>query len=1233
MQHIDVKKVGMLVAFLLSILMLIPLTFAVGAEQALPSLTLDPQKMSSISDGGNGYFALPTTGGVIKSVTTEDYSGKVLRISRQKYIVTDTNGVLTDYPTVTLSVDLYFHAFPSGDYITSGKTHSADPKTSGNFYTQSLLSWIKNNEAESSAQYQGVRIDSEGNLYSGTNLSSALGVSLTKQTWHNIQIIFTTKDNLAELLVDGVSICNFAARYLPVSVGVRLFDSAFSYDCYVKGLTITTSNEERYSGQRTEESADFISYQTTKPDANGKFDLRVIAGLDSIFYRDFGYEVLVLTENDSGKLTELKLTGSDTKVYSSIYAGNTAYSIKNNFGYQYASLATIKGLDSNLDRLELVIFPYTTNGQNNRVYGKAIALVYTGETKDGYPIFSEQSTTPINVTPSDDTYIYVQNPTTSYATSTELTIRNPGKESSNLYRAAYFKFTIPAEDAKKLETASRANFTVYISGLGDADRALLPLDLYATDTNWTETTLTASTKDSKAALGEEPLDTVESYNKGDYISFDILEHLKTATGNPDGSLTVSFCIRQPDGNTNAREVRCYTKEQGNRYTPTIRIETSYYGRELANTKTFNAGADPIGYAKKLADNWFGDLIDQVYPKDKNGNVIYYEIDALAPNGYKATTTTGDFTNEMTWKDGSPWSTNASNGYMVTSDTWKAAKFARTLSTLGTSTKNQFLSSAYAKTQSEYDIYGGITNAGFKGTKTGFFHTEKHGDRTYIIDPQGYPYFAIGMNTVTLGDSDNHKSYSLAAYGTAENYYNEISASLKDMGINTFYGGDFDELLDVENGLSGVVSINVAGTYMRTIGRSKLSESIFPYNNTFNIFDPDFETTSKAYVASVIKEGGYKNMSNLFGYTTDNELPSGTDILDRYLTLDPSVPGSAFSYHAAWEWLAGRLGTANPTLDDYLTHKDRAKINGEFLGYVYANYYRVARDAIKAADPNHMYLGSRVNGNCRTEEGYLRSAGYYLDIITTNLYGGLNPDAETITNLYRCSGKPFIVTEFFAKGTDTLDANGYRLTNSTGAGILVNEQQDRADYFEHYSLILLESKACVGWTWYRYRDNDQSLWSAGGLENLRMLHMVYGENAHPNTLMDADGNIYTTGELGKWDADFTKTYTGEGLASNQNVNKGIYNSNFSSTVVVYTYDKNGKLITSEPCEVKDPASESATKLTSKDGKTTFTVGTVSNAGGSTKTVLTTYKGKYVALANAIKNVSDNLIGLVNYFDAN
>jgi hypothetical protein len=177
--------------------------------------------------------------------------------------------------------------------------------------------------------------------------------------------------------------------------------------------------------------------------------------------------------------------------------------------------------------------------------------------------------------------------------------------------------------------------------------------------------------------------------------------------------------------------------------------------------------------------------------------------------------------------------------------------------------------------------------------------------------------------------------------------------------------------------------------------------------------------------------------------------------------------------------------------------------------------------------------------------------------------------------------------------------------------------------------MLESGVCVGWTWYRYRDNDQSIYTTTGEDRLIMLHMEYGVNAHANTFMDlATGKILPAAQVGT----LTTVYKGEALASNQNVNKGLYNSNFSSVVTVYEYDANGKLIASMGYEVEHPESnepEEGSVLTGKNGQS-YTIGRVDTADGYTETVLTAYKGQYVAFAKAIRGISDHIIGLLNYF---
>ena len=1276
------KKARVLFVCLLSLLMISSLCIAASAikdEQTL--ITFDPNDMTSLKGQDDNFTWEDSGKRALTYVDTSRYSDKAIQITNGMFKINDTKKLLEDRQAVVISADLYFSAFPSGIYEeTDNKTgetiySSPDPNTTHTFSAQSVMTWF--GSANGSNRYDGIRIDSKGNLYYGTSLTTAMDVQLKLNKWYNLKLIYSAVSNSAEFWLDGTYVLTVDCRYRETSDCVRFFDAKFSYDAYIKNISISATDTEYVCGLAKVASADFISYQATKPAANGSFKLRIIAGVDSLMYDCFGYKIIILTKDANGNTVSKEVTGTNEYAYSSIYGGNTLYSIEDTFGYKYACLATIENLSKNSKFTELVIYPYTV-ADGNKVYGTPVSLVYKGTNdKDGYPEFTK-SEVAYTLKPTDDTYINGANTSVNinYGTKSELFVRNTGSETTNSYRAAYFKFTIPKETVDRLDTLANVFLRLSSSGYETYEgRVKQPLVLFAAKTGWSEATLTYSTRDL-AGRGDE-IARSSGDNADLLLSFNVLEYLKEQPKNDDGSLTVSFCLTQEDGHSDALLLYIYSRESGSN-SPYLSFEESLYGHSVSNVKSENAGYEPLSYAEKLVDNWFDELYPELY-LDKDGNILYHdELGAFDPNGYATTTGAGDFTYDINWKAGHTWQSSASKNprseFLVTEDKWSANRFARTLSTLGTSTSNKYLNSAYQKT-TQYDPYGGIINLDFKGS-SGFFHTETNpkDGRTYIIDPLGNPYFAVSVNAVDYGngDTENQREYVRDTYENAENFFTEISASLRDIGINTAFVSSSDDLLAVkQNGLAVTVSAVGISDYMINIGRSRVSEGKFPHNNTINVFDPDFVTYVAKKNKALIQGKGYAEMTNLFAYTADNELPSGDDILVRYLTLDPSVSTNIFSYQTAWTWLARKLDKVNPTLEDLqkLKAKDLKSINSEFLGFLYAQYYKAVGDSIRAVDPNHMYIGSRVNGTCPEDEGYLRAAGKYLDIISINLYGGLNPDKEIISGIYRYSGKPFIVTEFFAKGLDAIDANGLPLATSTGAGILVHTQEERAVYYEHYVLNLLESKSCVGWSWYRFRDNDQSLYTVIGkdgtvYENVIFLSTTYGEKPYPNSLMTEDGQVhwlsffydgdpknwenamYGTGENAK--PVFTKTYAGEKLASNQNINKGYYNNNFSSVVTVYSYNSDGTLdrfpdgndlytFGSKSYEVQHPTSAylaNGTVLTSTDGKTKFTIGKKINGDGSyTITELTVYRGRYIELTDAVKKMSDNLAGLIGYLDNN
>ncbi len=1212
-----------LVCAALAVFAWIGTVISTSAEDLTWNLLTDEEAGYHLQDSYSAWETVTEADGTVYMQTKSGKRGPVLAY--------DDQNVLGSYSAFSMEGDFYFHSFPSGV-----KADGSTPKES----SLSFLCWGYNDAMTGNVKtFNALRLDDEGYIYTGYGSDTKTDVKLNIGMWYNLRCVFVPESGQGELFVNGKKQLDFKfTRFdsqIYTSGFVRFFDGYYDWSVKMKNLIIKTDSDYVVKLKR-EDAADFLGYQVAKP-VNGSFTLRALLGVDHMIHEGVGYEVLLLEKDKDGKILSTPVSLTSDVVYEAVLdADGNAYDIKEMCGYSYVSALEIPNLPSkpNGSCMELVIRPYVLEGDGIRRYGLSISLLFTGEVDaEGYPVLVPQSGERFSIVPSDDTYIYGGSKTADYGSSASLSVRNTGSETSGLFRAAYFKFTLDAQAVKALETATAAKLRLCITGHeNNPARKQYDMILQGVGTDWDEHGLNYSNYQALAPTQKTVYQ--GAYKLGAYFTVDILPYLQEQlryNTDEDGSLTVAFRLLN-EGHDDAIVAFVGSKESNS--IPVIEFENSLYYPTLNLPKSANNGYEPWGYAEHLVDEWFNETVDKVYLRDEDGNLIYHEIEDFAPEGYGATAPTGDFTKEIAWAYGSIWTTDASKGYKITDSDWKTERFARTLSTLGTSTAVAFLSSDLAKTVSKYDVYGGIANAGFTGRATGFFHTERIGERTYIIDPLGNPYFALGMNTVDLGFTDNQKNYAIAAYGSEQAYYENITGELKETGVNLVYDSSGGKILEVEEGIPAVVGLSVVLPYMNSIGagRNNFSNG-FANNDTMNVFDPDFERVTKKNVAKTITEGGYADNPYVFGYTSDNELASGNDILLRYLTLDPSEPVNSFSYAVAWTWLARRTGNPCPTIDTLCTLENYPQINDEFLSFVYARFYGVTREAIEAVDSNHMYLGSRINGTLYTCEPYHRVAGYYLDIITANLYGGLNPVNTTITGFYRNAGIPFIVTEFFAKGSDAIDANGYTLANSTGAGIVVRTQQDRADYYEHYALAMLESKACVGWSWYCFRDNDQSVFTSNGTNRLIMLDCSYGVGAKANTFMDVDsGEILTAEEVG----EYTVVYKGADIHSNQNINKGLYNGTFSSTVAVYEYDKTGKLIRSKGYDLaehpKSREPEAGTVLTGKNGKL-YTVGTATNSdGGYTETVLTAYKGQYVAFADAIRNVSDHLMGLVTYFDA-
>ena len=364
-------------------------------------------------------------------------------------------------------------------------------------------------------------------------------------------------------------------------------------------------------------------------------------------------------------------------------------------------------------------------------------------------------------------------------------------------------------------------------------------------------------------------------------------------------------------------------------------------------------------------------------------------------------------------------------------------------------------------EQKFDKYGGLIDPMMRQEATGFFYTAKIGDRWWVIDPLGYPCYIRAVSGVGINylSSPNHTAAAIEKYGSEQKWSIAATRQLKDDWYFNASTGQSNGLSSVENRLIVQSSTGFVGAYGTKIGtnNSKGGNTVFLGNNTMNVFDPDFVTfcDERAQTAASGKDNEY-----MLGRTIDNELPIGLNMLHNYLRLSPTDPIFHYSYATAWTWLVNFTGKAEPTGDDITEEMLQL-----FAGFVYDRFYYLASTALRKYDPNHMVLGSRMLLGFMDQPWVLRFASLHLDCLTLNWYGEWDIPVEDLKFVSENANMPFMITEFYTKGMDS------GLDNTRGAGWVVKTQQDRGDFYQCFTLRLLECKNLIGWHWFQYIDND------------------------------------------------------------------------------------------------------------------------------------------------------------------
>src|SRR6478672_724323 len=109
----------------------------------------------------------------------------------------------------------------------------------------------------------------------------------------------------------------------------------------------------------------------------------------------------------------------------------------------------------------------------------------------------------------------------------------------------------------------------------------------------------------------------------------------------------------------------------------------------------------------------------------------------------------------------------------------------------------------------------------KYKSTGFFRTEKIGNRWWIIDPEGYAGLNIAVNSINNGKSDRNKTAFNTKFGSAEKWIGDTKDQLIEIGFNGAGSwSDYNKIIAINKKSKTPLSYCINWSFMSTYGKKR-----------------------------------------------------------------------------------------------------------------------------------------------------------------------------------------------------------------------------------------------------------------------------------------------------------------------------------------------------------------------------------------------------------------------------
>ena len=397
-------------------------------------------------------------------------------------------------------------------------------------------------------------------------------------------------------------------------------------------------------------------------------------------------------------------------------------------------------------------------------------------------------------------------------------------------------------------------------------------------------------------------------------------------------------------------------------------------------------------------------------------------------------------------------------------------------------------------------WGGLADGRFRAA--GRFRVEDDDGVCWLVDPDGGRFLSKGVNTVRFDQDEIQGTrdvpYAEACwrkYGGIDRWRAAVATRLVGWGFNTLGAWSDEAVADAAAGLAVAPNLDLGMSFAwaRNDVERRAPRQGFP-----DVFDPAFEShvAQRAHERCAARAGA----PAIVGWFMDNELRWGPDWRgsDELLTLFLNLAARAPGRRAALAWLRQRHGdiarfnaswaTGVRAWDDVATlprlvpryrreppylrdSREELAANradpvraafcadcDDFAALIAERYFALTAGALRAADPDHLVLGSRFA--YPPAPGIVAAAARHADVVSFNCY---DPTPLAALAVYERCGKPLMIGEFSFRSADS------GLPNTRGAGPIVPTQGARAGACRDYVAAALHHPRIVGWHWFEHAD--------------------------------------------------------------------------------------------------------------------------------------------------------------------